>query len=235
MGMGIRFVFTSAVLHDLLLTRLTDAIFCSFFPIIHAFKRRYYKWLRHIPRRKHLKGGRLHRLLGERLFSAALWKPSRHTIAGGLALGLFIGFTPTMGAQIILGGLAAFFLKVNIPMALAGSLVTNPFTAAFVYPLEYQFGVWISGVPSPQELEGTAGALHHFMRYAKPLWIGSLVIGGIAAMLAYGLISLLWREAAHLRAARHASEKTGAASHTAPDAPAKGLAPDGARGIPPKE
>ena len=34
----------------------------------------------------HLKGTRRHGLLGERLFVPELWKPSRQTIAGGLAL-----------------------------------------------------------------------------------------------------------------------------------------------------
>ncbi len=170
---------------------------------MHALKRRYYKWLRHIPRRKHLKGGHLHRLLGEKLFAKELWKPSRKTVAGGLALGLFIGFTPTMGAQIILSGIAAFFLRVNIPMALLGSLVTNPFTAAIVYPLEYQLGVWMSGVPKPSDLEGYTGMMRSFARYAKPLWIGSLAMGGVAAALAYGLVTLLWKEAVHLREKRH--------------------------------
>lgn len=174
---------------------------------MHAFKRRHYQWLRHIPRRRHLKGSKLHQLLGERLFATELWKPSRPTIAGGLAIGLFIGFTPTMGAQIILAGAAAYFLKVNIPIALAGSLVTNPLTAAIVYPLEYQFGVWLIGVPEPSELEGYTGMLGNFMRYAKPLWIGSLVTGSVAAALAYGLVSLLWKEAAHLRAARKAPDE----------------------------
>lgn len=170
-------------------------------------KRRHYRWLRHIPRRKHLKGGRLHRLLGEKLFAPELWRPSRPSIAGGLALGLLIGFTPTMGAQIVMAGTAAYFLKVNIPMALLGSLVTNPFTAAIIYPLEYQFGVWLVGVPEPDELEGYTGMLRNFARYAKPLWIGSLVIGSIAAAVAYALVTLLWKEAVHLRAVRtHAAD-----------------------------
>lgn len=196
---------------------------------MHAFKRRHYKWLRHIPRRKHLKGGRLHRLLGEKLFAAELWKPSRQTIAGGLALGLFIGCTPTMGAQIILAGLAAYFLKVNIPTALAGSLITNPFTAAIVYPLEYQFGVWLVGLPEPRELEGYTGMLRNFAGYAKPLWVGSLVTGSVAAALAYGLITLLWKETQHLREAHHRS-KANAASPPTPsrsvDVPASRRSPE---------
>ena len=194
---------------------------------MHAFKRRYYKWLRYLPRRKHLKGGWLHRRLGEKLFAAELWKPTRQTIAGGLALGLFIGCTPTMGAQIILAGLTAYFLKVNIPMALAGSLVTNPFTAALVYPLEYQLGVWLVGVPEPRELEGYTDLLRNFARYAKPLWIGSLVAGGVAASLAYGLVTLLWKETLHLRKLRHDPAKAGAPP-AAPDSvklPASGGPP----------
>lgn len=159
---------------------------------MHGFRRRHYWWLRHIPRRKQLEGGRLHRLLGEKLFAPELWKPSRVTIAGGLALGLFIGFTPTWGAQIVLSGAAAFFLKVNVPMALLGCFVTNPLTAPFIYPLEYRLGVWLVGVPEPGELEGYTGMLRNFARYAKPLWVGGVFMGGIAAAAAYSIVSLAW-------------------------------------------
>ncbi len=177
---------------------------------MHAFKRRYYRWLRFLPRRKHLKGGWLHRMLGERLFAAALWKPSRQSVAGGLSLGLFIGFSPTMGAQIVLAGIAAYFLRVNIPLALAGSFVTNPFTAAIVYPLEYRLGVWLVGPPAPAELSGYPWMLYHFMLYAKPLWVGSLVAGSVAAALSYGLVTLLWKEVVHLRETHRHAPPTGA-------------------------
>jgi uncharacterized protein (DUF2062 family) len=165
---------------------------------MHAFRRRHYRWLKHLPRRKHLKGGRLHRILGDKLFAPELWKPSRDTIAGGLALGVFIGLTPTMGIQVFLTGLAAYFLKVNIPIAVAGSLVTNPFTAGIIYPLQYQLGVWLVGVPDPKELEGYSGMLRTFTRYAKPLSVGSILTGGVAAGLVYGLVTLLWTYARNL-------------------------------------
>jgi uncharacterized protein (DUF2062 family) len=128
-----------------------------------------------------------------------------------------------MGAQIILAGVAAYFLKVNIPLALAGSLITNPFTAAIIYPLEYQFGVWLVGVPAPSDLEGYTGMMRSFARYAKPLWTGSLVAGGVAAAVAYGLVTLLWKEAVHLRAIRKHGPETlpvPAASGAGPVAPA---------------
>ncbi len=78
-------------------------------------------------------------------------------------------------------------------MALAGAFVTNPFTAPVIYPLEYQLGVWLVGVPEARELEGYTGMLRNFARYAKPLWVGSVVTGGAAAALAYGLVSLVWQ------------------------------------------
>ena len=166
---------------------------------MHAFRRRHYRWLKYLPRRKHLKGGRLHRLVGDRLFATELWAPTRETTAKGLALGIFIGMTPTMGAQIILTGIAAIFLRVNIPIALAGSLVTNPFTAPFIYPLQYQLGVWLVGSPHVEELRGYTGMMRTFMRYAKPLWAGSVVSGALGATLAYLLVAGIWSEVRHLR------------------------------------
>jgi uncharacterized protein len=160
---------------------------------MRPFHRRHYRWLRHVPRRKHLRGGWLHRLLGAELFAPALWKPARRPVAGGLALGLFIGCTPTMGAQFILAAAAAYFLRVNIPLALAGTLITNPVSAPVVYALEYRLGVWIAGTPKPAELQEYSGMLYSFARYAKPLWIGSICTGGALAAISYSLVTLLWR------------------------------------------
>jgi hypothetical protein len=160
---------------------------------MRAFHRRHYRWLRHVPRRKHLRGGWLHRLLGAELFAPALWKPARRPIAGGLALGLFIGCTPTMGAQIILAAAAAYFLRVNIAIAIAATFITNPITAPVVYTLEYRLGVWLAGVPNPKDVEEYSGMLQSFARYAKPLWIGSVFTGGALAAISYSLVTLLWR------------------------------------------
>jgi uncharacterized protein (DUF2062 family) len=74
-----------------------------------------------------------------------------------------------MGVQIVLAGLASFFLRVNVPVAIAASLVTNPFTAAVIYPLQYQCGVWLIGVPGAAELDGVSLAMRGFVRYARPL------------------------------------------------------------------
>ena len=151
--------------------------------------------MRALPRRRHLRGGRLHRMVGEGLFHSELWTFTRRTVAEGLAVGLFIGCTPTMGVQIILCGVAAFFLRVNVPVALLGSLVSNPLTAPILYPLEYKLGVWLVGIPDAEELEGFSGALRSFMRYARPLWAGSLAMAAACSVVGWALVTAVWTAA----------------------------------------
>ncbi len=108
---------------------------------------------------------------------------SNPELAKGLVLGLFIGCTPTMGVQILLGGVAAFFFRVNIPITLLGTLISNPLTAPILYPMEYKLGVWLIGIPSAEQLEGFSGALRNFVRYARPLWAGGFVVGALCGVL----------------------------------------------------
>ena len=67
-------------------------------------------------------------------------------IALGFALGLFIGFTPSMGFQIAVGVFIAALLKWNKIAAAIGVQVTNPLTAPFVYSLTYFVGARILGL-----------------------------------------------------------------------------------------
>ncbi len=166
------------------------------------------QFFRAVPRRRHLRGGRLHRLLGERLFRPQLWALTNPELAKGLALGLFIGCTPTMGVQILLSGGAAFLFRVNVPMALLGTLISNPLTAPLLYPMEYKLGVWLIGIPGAEQLEGFSGALRNFVRYARPLWAGGFVVGAICGVLGYALVRFIGISAGAVRR-RASSAETG--------------------------
>jgi len=155
--------------------------------------RRYYHWFRYFPRRKHLKGGWLHRVLGEGLFHHELWVPTRHGTAVGLAVGTFIALTPTPGVQFLFAAVAAYMLRVNLPIALAACLITNPLSAPFIYAFEYKVGVWMVGVPPREEVEYYGRFLTAVFRHGKPLWIGSLVVSTVAGLVGYLLVVLLWR------------------------------------------
>lgn len=143
------------------------------------------RMLRLVPKKRHLKGGWLHRMLGERLFHSDLWALTPQGAAGGMALGLFIACTPTFGIQLALAGFFAFLLRVNIPMAMLGCLLTNPLTAPMFYAMELKLGLWMVGKTTPEELQGFSGTARNIMRYAKPLWFGSVTVGAFCATLGY--------------------------------------------------
>jgi uncharacterized protein (DUF2062 family) len=67
-------------------------------------------------------------------------KSSASSIAGGMALGIFVGLTPTFGFQMIPAAFLAALFRVNILAAVLAVWITNPFTAAFIYYSEYWIG-----------------------------------------------------------------------------------------------
>lgn len=132
----------------------------------------------------------------------------------GLALGTFIALTPTMGAQLMIAGVSAYLLRVNLPIAMAACLITNPFSAPFVYGAQYQLGIWLVGLPPPSEMEGYSGVLRAAMRHGKPLWVGSLVAGAAGALLSYVLVNALWpkyEQLQQLRVERRTAKRAQAA------------------------
>jgi len=108
-------------------------------------------------------------------------------IAEGMALGIFIGMTPTFGFQMLLAVLCAAFVKRNKIAAALGVWVTNPLTAPFIYAAEYESARFLMGwerirLPSQFSLNEMLQLGYEVM---VPLWIGSLVFGVVGGILAY--------------------------------------------------
>lgn len=66
-----------------------------------------------------------------------------HRIAFGVFLGFVVGWTPTMGAQIILYWILATLLRANKASGILPVLLTNPVTALPVYLFNWKIGQWI--------------------------------------------------------------------------------------------
>jgi len=62
------------------------------------------------------------------------------SLARGVGLGLFIGFLPVVGFQVILALLMASLFNANRLVTILGTLVTNPFTAIPVGALSLWLG-----------------------------------------------------------------------------------------------
>lgn len=131
-----------------------------------------------------------------------------HRIAWGVAIGVFIGFTPTVGIQMMLAvGLAAV-LRGNKVVCIPMVWITNPVTILPIYALCHRLG---SGLlpASPGEERGSSH-LVALMEQIKTLgvtrildtsfwkevffglsmvgaelWLGCVIVGFIAAAISY--------------------------------------------------
>lgn len=109
-------------------------------------------------------------------------------IAKGVALGIFIGMTPTFGFQMAIAVFFAFLLKENKLAAALGVWITNPVTAPIIYGLEYEAGRLLLGLPRMRLPELTLESLRGLGgEVLLPLCVGSLIFGVAGAALAYAL------------------------------------------------
>ena len=70
-------------------------------------------------------------------------RESPDKLARGLALGVFIGFLPIIGFQVITAVTIALFTRANKVAAAVGTHVTNPWTTIPILILDYYVGCFI--------------------------------------------------------------------------------------------
>jgi len=132
-------------------------------------------------------------------------RSSPRAIAGGLGLGTFIAFTPTVGVQLILAVIFATFFNLNRPAAMVPVWITNPITVAPIYTFNYWLGTQFWPGPPLSEVsnlfidigrtmasldfwdikEQFVAVLQMGREILTPLLLGSVVVGIITGLLAY--------------------------------------------------
>lgn len=108
-------------------------------------------------------------------------------IAKGVALGIFIGMTPTFGFQMAIALFFAYVLRENRLAAILGVWVTNPVTAPVIYAIEYEMGrilLAMERVHLPQQFTWEAYA-NLGWEILFPLWVGGVLAGLILGALSY--------------------------------------------------
>lgn len=174
------------------------------------------RWLKQfLPDPDSLREQRLLRFMGPRLLHPALWHLNRRSVAGGVAAGLFCGLIP--GPLQMLGAAGcAIGLRVNLPIALATTLYTNPFTIVPLYLLAYQIGLLVLpgqsvGLAAPPVLSadigGSIAALSQWMAsLGSPLLVGIPLLAALLAAIGYVFVRVVWgawlRHTWHRRHAR---------------------------------
>lgn len=109
----------------------------------------------------------------------------------GFALGLIIGFSPTMGVQIVFAVFMASVLKWSKIAAAAAVQITNPITAPFIYSATYYLGAKIMGIEKPLKpaalmyLDGLIETTRQAPQIFAALTIGGILIGLPLAAVGY--------------------------------------------------
>lgn len=158
--------------------------------------------------------------LGAFLQHPNLWHLNRHSVSGGVAVGLFSGLVPGP-LQMLTAAAIAIPLRVNLPVALVMTLYTNPLTIAPLYVAAYYLGTLITGaeshmIPPPDFSWNALGAwLGALVDWAaslgKPLIVGLLALASSLALTGYVAVRIGWRAAVTIAWRRRKAERAKAA------------------------
>jgi len=112
-----------------------------------------------------------------------------HKVAGGFALGSFIGMTPFVGMQILISVGIASITKWNKIAAGLGVFNTNLATGLFIFTINYYLGSKVLGLSSdfqlPKKLD--INFISHVFDAGVDVFF-SLLIGGFITGLPFALL-----------------------------------------------
>lgn len=149
------------------------------------------------------------RFMGKRLADPGLWHLHRRSAAGAVFWGLWTAMMP-MPLQMLLAATLAILFRVNLPLTIVLTWVSNPVTAIPLVWVAYWLGSLFLGMPmlSGEELRqvlndlaiiigqwfgGRETAVTQLGRYVEPFLLGAMTLGFLSGTLGYVLMRLYWR------------------------------------------
>ncbi|MFK7159940.1 DUF2062 domain-containing protein [Marinospirillum sp. MEB164] len=153
--------------------------------------RKFFK--RYMPRPERLLKEKSLGFLSKQLADPGLWTLTRRSVAGAFSIGLFFAFMP-MPFQMIPAALLATFFRVNLPIAVGLVWVSNPLTMPPMLYASYLFGSWLLDLPAHAPTDNMWEWIHErFSHIWQPLLLGSVIFGGLAALISHLAVRLIWR------------------------------------------
>ncbi len=172
---------------------------------------------RFIPTPETIKNNPALRLFEKFLHDPNLFHLNRHSVSVAFFWGLLIAILPVPG-QMPLAALAALIFRCNLPIAVALTWVSNPFTTPFILLIAYKLGAFIlqsdpvlnhpdlsyegllhsANVVWAQLCAGNFGDSWHWIMKSlggiwKPLILGLVIVGLLCAALGYFVMQIFWR------------------------------------------
>lgn len=126
-----------------------------------------------------------------------------HRLALGVAIGIFVTFTPTIGFQMALVVFLAWLLRANKVVGVPLVWITNPATIVPIYYPCYVVGRVLLGHESigwewwmeltRPPVDGWWPTVQFYwgrtVEIAAPLWLGCIVVASLLAVLTYAAVS----------------------------------------------
>lgn len=152
---------------------------------------------RHLPDRDKLKNHKRLQVFGDLIHDPNIWHLTRRSSAGGVATGLFCCFIP-LPVHMLTASALSILLRVNLPLAVIFTWVTNPITIAPIFLFCYKLGAAILGVRMHHvnfELSFSY-LLEKLALIWEPLLLGCFIMATISATVGYISVRLIWRMSA---------------------------------------
>jgi len=156
------------------------------------FRRSVFKTIRFLKHPRKLRRSPGMRWFARHFLDKRVWKPTQHTLSGGMAVGMFITLQllPIQTPAAII--LSAIF-RVNIPIAIALCWVSNPVTVPFMAWLEYAIGKWflalyttVPATPFPTHLpDSIVEAWVVLKEHAPVMLVGGILLGALVSLVSY--------------------------------------------------
>ncbi len=141
-------------------------------------------------------------------------RASPEEIGRGVAIGVFVALTPTLGFQIAIAACLATLLNANRTVAIAGVWITNPITVPPIFAVTYAVGVRFWNGPSVGNVGSLLGGLSQRASQQEiwnwperlkalilvgrnvlaPLTIGGAICGLAAATICYVVVVRVVRQ-----------------------------------------
>lgn len=161
---------------------------------------------KYLPSHESIQENRFIRIFGKFLQHHNLWHLNRHSVAGGVAVGLFAGLIPGSNPiQFFFATMFSVVFKVNLPIAVLMTLYSNPFTIVPIYLTAYAIGEFIIGngtgkMPQVQFsildkniVDWIPAMIDLLASLGKPLLTGISVLAILLSIIGYFTVHAVWR------------------------------------------
>ena len=110
-----------------------------------------------------------------------------HYVAMGLAIGVFVGMTPTIPFHTVLAVALAFIFRGSKAAAALGVWFSNPITAPIFYWGSYKLGMYLLGNPAPFDIkyESILELLNLGMDVTIAMIAGGIILGVLPGIASY--------------------------------------------------